>query len=364
MLELTDLTVAYGDLTAVDGVSLDVREGELCCLLGPSGSGKSTVLRSIAGLETPATGQIRIGGTDVTDAPPHRRDCSMVFQSWALFPNKSVLENVAFGPKMRGVGRAERHERARGTLALVEMEEYATADPTDLSGGQRQRVALARSLVVEPDLLLLDEPLSSLDRRLRETMQVELKRIHDRVGTTMLYVTHDQDEAFTLADRLGVMNDGRLVQVGDPETVYTDPTDRFVESFLGATNLLGCRVVAADGRPTVESPLGVRFRAPVDPTGLSVGDNLVVSLRPERLSVAPARTEAAADGGAVSTTATVVERVYRGADVRLRLSAGETELFVERRVGAEGDVAVGDEVRVRWAPSEATYFDATGARRR
>jgi spermidine/putrescine transport system ATP-binding protein len=364
MLELADLTVTYGDLTAVDGVSLDVRDGELCCLLGPSGSGKSTLLRAVAGFETPDRGRVRIDGRDVTDVPPHRRPTSMVFQDWALFPTKSVIENVAFGPKMRGVGRRDRRAAAREALELVEMTDYAGADPTDLSGGQRQRVALARSLVVEPDLLLLDEPLSSLDRGLRETMQVELKRIHDRVETTMLYVTHDQNEAFTLGDRLGVMDDGELVQVGTPEAVYTDPVDRFVESFLGSPNLLDCRVVDVDGGATLETPLGVRVPAPIDTDGLAPGDGLVVSLRPERLSVT-AEAAPATDGGAgASVPATVVERVYRGSDVRLRLSAGEAELFVERPIDAGGGLAAGDEVRVRWAPEAATYFDASGARRR
>jgi spermidine/putrescine transport system ATP-binding protein len=363
MLELDDLTVTYGDLTAVNGVSLEVPDGELCCLLGPSGSGKSTLLRAVAGFETPERGRVRIDGRDMTGVPPNRRACSMVFQDWALFPGKSVIENVAFGPKMRGVERATRREAAREALELVEIAGYAEADPTDLSGGQRQRVALARSLVVEPEVLLLDEPLSSLDRQLRETMQVELKRIHERVETTMLYVTHDQNEAFTLGDRLGVIEDGRLVQVGVPEAVYTDPVDRFVESFLGSPNLLECRIVAVDGGPTLETPLGVRVPAAVDPDGLAPGDELVVSLRPERLSVEPAAT--AADGGVhASAPATVVERVYRGADVRIRLSAGETELFVERPIGDGDDLAAGDEVTLRWAPDEATYFDASGARRR
>jgi spermidine/putrescine transport system ATP-binding protein len=362
MLELDDLTVTYGDLTAVDGVSLNVRDGELCCLLGPSGSGKSTLLRAVAGFEPPDRGRVRIDGQDVTDMPPHRRPTSMVFQDWALFPTKSVAENVAFGPKMRGVGRADRRAAAQEALKLVEMTDYAEADPTDLSGGQQQRVALARSLIVEPDLLLLDEPLSSLDRGLRETMQVELKRIHDRVETTMLYVTHDQNEAFTLGDRLGVMEAGRLVQVGTPEAVYTDPVDRFVESFLGSPNLITCRVVDVDEGPTVETPFGVRVPAPVDPDRLTLGDDLVVSLRPERLSVT-AVPAAATDGGTgASVLATVVERVYRGSDVRLRLSVDETELFVKRPIGADGGLAAGDEVTVRWAPDEATYFDTSGAR--
>ncbi|MFC7227709.1 ABC transporter ATP-binding protein [Salinirubellus salinus] len=370
MLELDGLTVSYGDLTAVDGVSLRVAEGELCCLLGPSGSGKSTVLRAISGFETPTGGRVLLDGVDVTDLPPNERDTSMVFQDWALFPQQSVQENVEFGLRVAGVDAAEREARARETLELVEMDGYEDSRPGQLSGGQKQRVALARSLVVDPDLLLLDEPLSSLDRRLRETMQLELKRIHDRVGTTMLYVTHDQDEAFTLGDRLGVMDGGELVQVDTPETVYDDPTDRFVESFLGTTNFVECTVT--DGRaPTLSTPFGVAFDAPVDGSGLEPDDAVTVSLRPERLAFAPAAEaeremtpQTAGDGGesAVSVVATVEETVYRGADLRVRLSAGDADLFVEPSVASAPNVEPGDRLAVRFTPSDALYFDASGAR--
>ena len=368
MLELDGLTVTYGDLTAVDDVSFTVAEGEFCCLLGPSGSGKSTVLRAVSGFETPAAGRIRLDGVDVTERPPNERDCSMVFQDWALFPYRSVRENVEFGLKMDGVPATERDARTDEMLELVEMAGYGDSRPAQLSGGQKQRVALARSLALDPDLLLLDEPLSNLDRRLRETMQLELKRIHDRVGTTMLYVTHDQDEAFTLGERLGVMNDGRLVQLDAPETVYDDPADRFVESFLGTTNFVDCRVVDERG-PTLGTPFGVDFEAPIDGAGLATGDAVVVSLRPERLSFAPAgrvgaNSQAVGDGGeaTVSVTTRVEETVYRGSDVRIRLSAGETTLFVEPSVASAPGVAPGDRLTVRFAPSEARYFDASGGR--
>jgi spermidine/putrescine transport system ATP-binding protein len=366
MLELDGLTVRYGGVTAVEGISLRVAEGELFCLLGPSGSGKSTVLRAIAGFERPSAGRIAIGGADVTEQPPYDRACSMVFQEWALFPQKSVVENVAFGLKTAGVGRDERRERARDTLALVEMASYADAAPDQLSGGQKQRVALARSLTVEPDLLLLDEPLSSLDRRLRETMQLELKRIHERVGTTMLYVTHDQDEAFTLADRVGVMSDGELRQVGAPGTVYDDPADRFVESFLGTTNFLECSVAEAGPRPLLETPLGVSFRAPIEASA-SVGDPIAVSVRPERLAVAggadaPGTTAPVGDGGsgAVSVAATVVETIHRGSRIRVRLSAGTETVVVEQPTGT--GVSAGDELTLTFEPSEAIYFDGAGRR--
>lgn len=378
MLELDAVTTRYGDFTAVDDVSLSVDDGELFCLLGPSGSGKSTVLRTIAGFESPASGTVRIDGEDVTGTPPYDRDCSMVFQEWALFPDKTVLQNVAFGPKMAGVSEADRTERARELLDLVEIGAQADAKPAELSGGQRQRVALARSLAVDPDLLLLDEPLSSLDRKLRESMQIELKRIHERVGTTMVYVTHDQDEAFTLADRLGVMDAGRLMQVGAPATVYEDPTDRFVESFLGSTNFLDCRVGSTDP-VELDTPLGVTVRTPITDTPLAVGDEVTMSLRPERLGVAPASgadaTTAAvspvedggdsvqsADGETVTVVGTVTETIHRGSDVRLRLSAGETTLVVAEPVDSGRTRQTGEDVTVRFRPDEVVYFDASGAR--
>ncbi|WP_247005405.1 ABC transporter ATP-binding protein [Halorientalis litorea] len=366
MLELDGVTVRYDDITAVDDVSLTVDDGELFCLLGPSGCGKSTALRTIAGFEEPATGRVRIAGVDVTDNPPHRRDCSIVFQDWALFPNKTVHENVAFGPKMAGVSKAERREQAREKLDLVEMASYADAAPAELSGGQKQRVALARSLAVDPDLLLLDEPLSNLDRRLRESMQIEIKDIQRRLETTMVYVTHDQNEAFTLADRLGVMDSGRLVQVGDPTTVYDDPRNRFVESFLGSTNFITCRVVAADDRPILSSPVG-RFRAPIRDASVGQGDTVVVSLRPEWMTLDAGAT-AIEDGGiateAVTTTCSVVETIHRGSSVRLRLSADGASLFAEVPVGTGIDVTADDTVTLQWRPADAIYFSEAGDRYR
>ncbi len=370
-LELDGVTVAYGDTTAVDDVSLSVGPGELFCLLGPSGSGKSTVLRAIAGLESPVSGQVTIGDTAVTDSQPYDRDCSMVFQDWALFPHRTVLENVAFGLKMDGIDRDSREARARETLELVEMTGYEDDRPTELSGGQKQRVALARSLAVDPELLLLDEPLSNLDRQLRETMQLELKRIHDRVGTTMVYVTHDQDEAFTLADRMGVMNEGRLVQVGVPEHVYGDPTDRFVESFLGTTNFVTGSVERVGEHPHISTPMGVAFDAPIDGDGLRTGEDLTVSLRPEQLTVSAHADTATGDGGTsarygdagrVAVGGSVVETIHRGSDIRVRLSVGDTALHVERSAAGAVSLSTGDDILVEFAPADATYFDATGER--
>ena len=363
VVELDDVRVEYGDVVAVDGLSLSVRPGELFCLLGPSGCGKTTTLRTVAGFETPSEGRVSLDGRDVTGHAPYDRDCATVFQNWALFPNKTVVENVAFGPKMAGVPTERRRERARDHLATVEMADYADASPADLSGGQKQRVALARALAVDPGVLLMDEPLSNLDRRLRETMQLEIAEIQRRLDTPMLYVTHDQAEAFTLADRIGVMDDGELVQVGTPESVYDDPADRFVESFLGSTNLVEGRVVEADAGVAAEFPVGDVVPLPAG-EGLTPGDAVSASVRPERLDVAPAATATSPDGGAtrVVVDGTVTETVYRGSSVRYHVDTGDTTLFVERPAAAAPGLSVGEPARLSWSATDAYYFGPDGGR--
>ena len=369
LLELTGVTKRYGDLTAVDGMSLSVDRGELVCLLGPSGCGKSTTLRLIAGFETPDDGTVELAADgrleDVTERPPNERGTSMVFQDWALFPNKSVIENVAFGPKMNGVGRERRRARAREMLDVVEMADHADGDPTDLSGGQKQRVALARSLAVDPDLLLLDEPLSNLDRQLREAMQLELKSIHERLDTTMVYVTHDQDEAFTLADRIAVVDDGRVRQVGPPEEVYTDPDTLFVESFLGTSNFVDVRVASTSGdTATLEFPFGSQLRGPAG-EGVSPGEEVTASLRPEHLSVETDGVRA--DGAARSReelvfTATVDSRIHRGSRYRYELTAADTSIVTSRRVADRLAAEPGDTVTVRCDAGHVNVFDGAGRR--
>lgn len=228
----------FGDVVAVDGVDLDVLEGEFLTLLGPSGSGKTTVLRMIAGFEKPDAGTIELVGTDVTQLPPYARDVNTVFQDYALFPHMSVLQNVEYGLKVKKVPKAERGERARAALASVRLAGYEDRAPSQLSGGQRQRVALARALVNRPKVLLLDEPLGALDLKLREQMQVELKEIQREVGITFVFVTHDQDEALTMSDRIAVFNEGRIAQLGTPTEVYEHPATPFVAGFVGTSNLL------------------------------------------------------------------------------------------------------------------------------
>ena len=370
-IELSDLEKRYGETLAVEDVSATIEDGELLCLLGPSGSGKSTTLRMIAGLETPTGGEIRIGETDVTDRPAYDRNTATVFQDWALFPHKSVLENVAFGLRMRDVPKDERRERAREMLERVEMGDYADQDPTNLSGGQKQRVALARSLAVEPDVLLLDEPLSNLDKRLSEDMQIELREIHEDVETTFVHVTHDQDEAFTLADRIGIMDGGRLVQIGDPHEVYESPKNRFVEGFLGDTNFVSGEVARTTPDAIhVATELGASVVLPADGgDALADGDRVTLSLRPEVLSIDPAgdeteaRRTAIADGSTRNAVVGTIENViYRGSTVRYSVAVDGSSLFVERSVADSGSFDAGDEIRIGWDGADVLAFRDDGAR--
>ena len=237
-IRVRGLARRFGDVTAVDGVDLDVLDGEFLTLLGPSGSGKTTVLRMIAGFERPDAGTIELGGVDVTNVPPYNRDVNTVFQDYALFPHMSVQKNVEYGLKVKKVAKAEREQRARQALESVRLGGYGDRAPSQLSGGQRQRVALARALVNRPKVLLLDEPLGALDLKLREQMQVELKEIQREVGITFVFVTHDQDEALTMSDRIAVFNEGRIEQLGTPTEVYERPATPFVAGFVGTSNLL------------------------------------------------------------------------------------------------------------------------------
>ena len=366
-IEMEELRKEFGDIVAVEDVSLEVESGELLCLLGPSGCGKSTTLRMIAGLETPTEGRVRIDGEDVTDEQPYDRDCSMVFQSWALFPYKSVLGNVAFGLKMQGVGKAERHERAREILGLMHMDGFADARPTDLSGGQKQRVALARSLAMDPAVLLLDEPLSNLDKKLREEMQLELKNVHQEFQKTMVHVTHDQDEAFTLADRIGIMNEGRLVQTGEPREVYRNPKNRFIEEFIGETNLIEGRISNLhEDEMTVDLEIGTQLTVPRrnHTAELADGAPVSVSLRPEALtmnerSLANETSVRANGGDRHRITGTINNLLYRGSTVRYFVDTGGGTIFLELS-GSNATFDQDDSVELLWDPTDVLCFDAAG----
>ena len=255
----------FGDVSAVDGVDLDIRQGEFFSMLGPSGSGKTTCLRMIAGFERPTEGRILLHGADVTRVPPYDRDVNTVFQDYALFPHMTVGENVEYGLKVKRVGKGERAERAIEALRMVRLDGFESRKPAQLSGGQRQRVALARALVNQPSVLLLDEPLGALDLKLRQEMQIELKAIQQRVGLTFIYVTHDQEEALTMSDRLAVMNAGRIEQVGTPAEVYEEPRTPFVAGFVGTSNMLtgeAAQAVAGSPAPLTIRPEKIRMTPP------------------------------------------------------------------------------------------------------
>lgn len=285
-LQMVDLTKIYGDTVAVQGVNLSIKRNEIFALLGSSGCGKSTLLRMLAGFETVTSGQILLEGEDITQLPPYRRPINMMFQSYALFPHMTVEANVAFGLKQEGVRQPEIHERVFESLELVQMSQYARRKPNQLSGGQQQRVALARSLVKRPKLLLLDEPMSALDKQIRHNTQIELVRILDQLGVTCFMVTHDQEEAMTMANRLAVMTEGTIKQVGTPQDVYAFPNCRFVAGFIGSTNLFqGTITVDEPDHIVIESDALTRPMFVSHGVSEPLGMEVSVSLRPEHLQV-------------------------------------------------------------------------------
>ena len=278
-IELVHIYKTYPNgFTAVEDVNLDIHPGEFLCLLGPSGCGKTTTLRMIAGLETPTSGEIRFDGKRVDHVPVNKRNTSMVFQNYALFPHKTVFENIAFGLRMRGVGKREIRERVLKFMEMTSISQLGDRYPHQLSGGQQQRVALARALVCEPDALLLDEPLSALDKKLRDQMRFELKKIQQNVGITTVFVTHDQEEALALSDRICIMDHGRIVQIGTPKELYERPVNEYVANFLGTSNVFSGVFAIEDGRPVIVtgngSKIAVRDFA-------SLGERMTVSFRPE-----------------------------------------------------------------------------------
>ena len=283
-VKFDSVTKILGQYRAIDNLTLDIRAGELFFLLGPSGCGKTTALRSVAGFYTPDEGRILFDGKDQTRVPPHKRNTGMVFQNYALWPHMDVRSNVGYGLKMRHVPEAEKKKRVNHALEIVQMQAYAARMPNQLSGGQQQRVALARALVIEPDVVLLDEPLSNLDAKLRVEMRTQIKDIHRKIGRTMIYVTHDQAEALSMADRIAVMRRGRLVQCGTPQDLYRLPQSAFVAQFIGGTNLLHGTLADAGELLTVETPSGI-VRAKNGVTGMQPGAAVFCSVRPESVRV-------------------------------------------------------------------------------
>lgn len=289
VVNLRGVTKRFGDVVAVNDADLEIERGELLTLLGPSGCGKTTTLRMVAGFEIPSEGTIEINGEDVVDVPPYDRDIGMVFQYFALFPHMTVADNIAFGLKMNGVEGSEINRRIEEALEMVSLPEVGDRYPQNLSGGQQQRIALARSLVVEPDVLLLDEPLSSLDKKLREEMRLEIMRLHRELDVTMIYVTHNQSEALSISDRMAVMNDGEIRQVGSPEEVYQEPADEFVADFIGTANLLDSTVESNEDGYLLSTESGFDVKAdrdtPIHDRMIERGSEVTMLLRPERLSL-------------------------------------------------------------------------------
>ena len=346
-VEFRAVTKRFGSLTAVNAVSLKVRKGEFLSLLGPSGCGKTTSLRMIAGFEQPSEGEILIGGQDAVGVPPYKRDVNTVFQQYALFPHMSVLDNVAYGLKQRGIGKAGRYAKANETLELVRMTGREKHRPTTLSGGQQQRVALARALVMNPRVLLLDEPLGALDLKLRKEMQIELKRIQREVGITFIYVTHDQGEALSMSDRVAVMSNGVIEQIDEPQAIYDRPLTPFVADFIGDMNfLVGDVIEAADDGFAVDAGSGIIVRGRGTATK---GTRVRVGIRPERMT-ATAGTSA---GTANSAAADVVSKVYLGDQVQLmaRLATGDNVVVRGQRSMAQQKIDTinpGDSVVLGW----------------
>src|SRR3954447_24973491 len=350
-IRLAGVRKKYGEVTAVDGVDLEIRRGEFFTLLGPSGSGKTTCLRMIAGFERPDDERIELAGEDVSRLPPAERDVNTVFQDYALFPHMSVGDNVAYGLKVKKVAKAERAQRVDEALKMVRLDGYGDRRPSQLSGGQRQRVALARALVNRPRVLLLDEPLGALDLKLRQQLQVELKRIQSEVGITFVYVTHDQDEALSMSDRIAVMDAGRVLQVGTPQEVYDEPDSTFVAGFVGVSNVLELDVDRVqDG--VAELRLGSRDRVSADVDGsVAPGASAVVTVRPERIALHP---QPPADDGRCRAMGKVREGLYAGPVSRFVVELeGGGQLTVVRQNSEEALEDVRDlegrEVTLTWA---------------
>ncbi|HZM27447.1 MAG TPA: ABC transporter ATP-binding protein [Gemmatimonadales bacterium] len=345
LLRLVDVSKRFGDVTAVDGVSLDIAAGEFLTILGASGSGKTTTLRLIAGFEPPTAGQILMNGADIAPLPPYRRDVNTVFQQYALFPHLDVRENVGYGLRMRGVPPPECESRVAEALAMVRLGDLGPRKPRQLSGGQQQRVALARALVNRPQLLLLDEPLGALDLKLRRAMQLELKHLQTRLGITFVYVTHDQEEALTMSDRIALMRSGRIEQLGKPDEIYHRPRTRYVADFIGETNLLGCKVLATAAEVVTLDLNGSVLRAPVGwGASIPAGAVALLSVRPEQLVIGP-RGDVGPERNRLDGV--VADVVFVGAGSKVHVALGNGTRMVVNWAG-DATFAPGIPVSVTW----------------
>jgi putative spermidine/putrescine transport system ATP-binding protein len=344
-----------GETLVVKDLNLSIGKGEFLTMLGPSGSGKTTCLMMLAGFETATHGEIRLDGKNINDMPPHKRGIGMVFQNYALFPHMTVGENLAFPLEVRGLGKSEREEKVKRALDMVQMGAFANRRPAQLSGGQQQRIALARALVFDPQLVLMDEPLGALDKQLREHMQFEIKALHERLGITVVYVTHDQGEALTMSDRVAVFNDGRIQQLAPPDELYERPQNSFVAQFIGENNKLPGTIETLTGDTcTVRLQTGEL----IDATPVNIaksGQETLVSIRPERVEFKPEMMPP----GAHMIEAEVLEVIYMGDIFRTRLRVAGTEDFVmkSRNTLGQTKLSPGEKVRIGWHPQDARALD-------
>ena len=356
LLRVEGLSKSFEGTQVLRDLSFEVQRGEFVTLLGPSGCGKTTTLRIVAGLLAPDAGRVILSGSDITDAPPEKRPLNTVFQNYALFPHMNVEKNISYGLRMRGAKRAEWRPKVEEMLRLVQLEGCEKRMPGQLSGGQCQRVAIARTLILQPELLLLDEPLGALDLKLRRQMQVELKDIQKRLGVAFVYITHDQEEALNMSDRIAVMRDGRFEQMGTPEQIYDHPATRFAAEFIGQTNLLECSVEAVDAEGMVLSYAGERIPARRAEFDARVGDRVCLSLRTERLGFGPEKC------GDCCLEGTLTDRRYAGGSMRatIRLKDGH-EILAMCTSAERARGEVGQRVYLRWNPAEAPVVRAEKA---
>jgi spermidine/putrescine transport system ATP-binding protein len=355
-LVLDGVTKRFGSFVAVDDLSLTIPQGAFFALLGASGCGKTTTLRMVAGLEIPSEGKVRLGDDDITDRKPYKRPVNTVFQNYALFPHLTIHENVAFGLRRRG--RKDVDQPVKEMLELVELGDYGKRRPAQLSGGQQQRVALARALINRPQVLLLDEPLGALDLKLRRGMQIELKRIQDEVGITFVHVTHDQEEAMTMADTIAVMNDGRIEQMGAPGELYEHPRSTFVANFLGQSNLISGRVTRTDGQDVTVDAHGVTLGALSDRATRVEGD-VWVGVRPEKMRLVEASDDDAAGNRLPGGVVADVSFVGVSTQYIVRLPWGQEVMAFEQNTGARRMLPLGAPVDLTWSPEHTFLLDAS-----
>ncbi|WP_175760046.1 ABC transporter ATP-binding protein [Burkholderia anthina] len=334
---------SYGDVKVIDGLNLDINRGEFVSLLGPSGSGKTTMLMMLAGFEAPSGGKIMVDGKRVDHLPPHARNMGVVFQSYALFPHMSIADNIAFPLKMRGMSKGEIKTRVGRALEMVQLSAASNRKPSQLSGGQQQRIALARALVFEPKVVLMDEPLGALDKQLREHMQLELRELHKSLGLTVVFVTHDQNEAITMSDRIAVFNAGKIEQIDTPQAIYSQPNTRFVAQFIGETNLMnGSIAESTDQTATIQLSDGTRVLGHTR-QAFRTGTDIVLSVRPEALTIGEGASSAN------SLPVVIEDLVFQGDHTRVHMKSNGTKLAA-RVAGASHNYAIGQSTRVFFNP--------------